>query len=93
MLLAGPCDQHGIRSAESEGIAQGRPNPTWPRLPRHVVKVALRVGLLQVHGRRQYLVPDRKQYGDQFQRRAPMTDFVELIGMLAARSPKTCLIA
>ena len=64
-------NQRAVGAAEAEGVRQRDPDRHLARRVRHVVEVALRVGVAQVDGRRRDLVAQRERGEHRLDRRRP----------------------
>src|SRR4051794_38411951 len=61
-------DDRVILPAEAEAVAHGNVALRLPRLVRHIIQVALRIRLGEVHGWWENLIADRQNAGDELHR-------------------------
>src|SRR5262249_30086606 len=64
--LDGADDEAGVMAAEAEAVGDGTAHALLAGPIRHVVEVALRVGLVEVDRRVNHPLPDGQGAGDEF---------------------------
>ncbi len=61
-------DQRGVVATKGKGVGQRHPDGSRPRLVGHIIQITLRVGVLQVDGRREHPLMQGQQRSGGFHR-------------------------